>query len=50
MILLMIVIGQQQQQPEADIERLTRVNADLLTRLQCCEQELKEVTECEFSW
>ena len=43
----MIVVGQQQQQLEADIERLTSENADLLTRLQSYE-ELKEVTECEL--
>ena len=31
----------------ADNERLTSDKADLLTRLRCCEDDLKTVTECE---
>ena len=31
----------------ADIERLTSKNNDLLTRLQCCEEELKTANDCE---
>ena len=37
----------EQQQLEADIERLTSDKADLLTRLQCCEEDLKTANECE---
>ena len=35
------------QQLEADIERLTSDKADLLTRLQCFEKDLKTANECE---
>ena len=31
----------------ADIERLTGDKADQLTRLQCCEEDLKTASECE---
>ena len=31
----------------ADIKRLTSDKADLLTRLQCCEEDLKTANECE---
>ena len=31
----------------ADIERLTSDKADLLTRLQCYEEDLKTANECE---
>ena len=31
----------------ADIERLTSDKADLLTRLQCCEEDLRTANECE---
>ena len=31
----------------ADIERLTSDKADQLTRLQCCEEDLKTASECE---
>ena len=31
----------------ADIERLTSENNDLLTRLKCCEEDLKTANECE---
>ena len=37
----------ERQQLEADIERLTSDKADLLTRLQCCEEDLKIATTCE---
>ena len=37
----------ERQQFEADIERLTSDKADLLTRLQCCEEDLKTANECE---
>ena len=38
----------ERQQLETDIERLTSDKADLLTRLQCCEEDLKTVNECEI--
>ena len=31
----------------ADIERLTSDKEDLLTRLKCCEEDLKRANECE---
>ena len=31
----------------ADIERLTSDKADLLTRLQCCEEDRKTANECK---
>ena len=37
----------QAKQLEADIERLTSDKADLVTRLQCCEEDLKAANECE---
>ena len=37
----------ERQQLVADIERLTSDKADLLTRLQCCEKDLKTSDECE---
>ena len=37
----------ERQQFVADIERLTSDKADLLTRLQCCEEDLKTANECE---
>ena len=30
-----------------DIERLTNDKAELVTRLQCCEEELMTANECE---
>ena len=36
-----------QQQLEADIERLTSDKVDLLTKLRCCEEDLKTANECE---
>ena len=38
---------EQQQQLVVDIERLRSDKADLLTRLQCCEEEFKTANECE---
>ena len=37
----------ERQQSIADIERLTSDKADLLRRLQCCEEDLKTANECE---
>ena len=37
----------EQHQFVSDIERLTSDKADLLTRLQCCEEDLKTANECE---
>ena len=37
----------ERQQLVADNERLTSDKADLLTRLQCCEEDLKTANECE---
>ena len=37
----------ERQQLVADIERLTSDKADLLTRLQCYEEDLKTTNECE---
>ena len=37
----------ERQQLETDIVRLTNDKADLLTRLQCCEEDLKRANECE---
>ena len=37
----------ERQQIVADIERLTSDKTDLLTRLQCCEEDLKTASECE---
>ena len=44
---LVFVTVTEQQQFVADIERLTSDKADLLTRLQCCEEDLKTANECE---
>ena len=38
----------ERQQLVADNERLTSDKADLLTRLHCCEEELKIANECEI--
>ena len=38
---------EQQQQLVVDIEKLRSDKADLLTRLQCYEEELKTANECE---
>ena len=38
---------EQEQQLVAEIERLSSDKADLLTRLQCYEEELKTANECE---
>ena len=40
----------ERQQIVADIERLTSDKADLLTRLQRCEEDLKAANECENLW
>ena len=37
----------ERQQLVADIERLSSDKADLLIRLQCCEEVLKTANECE---
>ena len=37
----------ERQQLVADIEGLTSDKADLLTRLQCCEEDLQTANECE---
>ena len=37
----------EQQQLVSDIERLTSDKADLLTRLECYEEEVKTTNECE---
>ena len=50
MLLLMFTIilnYLERQQLVADNERLTSDKADLLTRLQCCEEDLKTANECE---
>ena len=42
-----LILYIEQQQFVADVERLTSDKADLLTRLQCCEEDLKTANECE---
>ena len=41
------IIVAEREQFVADIERLTSDKEDLLTRLKCCEEELKTANECE---
>ena len=44
---MVIIFVVEQQQLVADIERLTSDKADLLTRLQCYEEDLKAANDCE---
>ena len=43
----MVVVVIERQQLVVDSERLTSDRADLLTRLHCCEEDLKTANECE---
>ena len=44
---LLIFVEAEREQFEARIDQLTSGKEDLLTRLQCCEEELKLKDECE---
>ena len=46
-LLWLLLFCIEQQQLAADIKRLTSDKADLLTKLQCYEDELKTANECE---